>query len=1001
MYYPIIPQHIPPERRAEVNEKILFAIDSSNGSIPPVNVYNCYTGMGGLHGLRQSDYGSYHDYAEAKRESEIGQFFTPHEVCRQMVELLAPTTSEMILDMCCGMGNFFNHLPNLHNTYGFDVDPKAVAVARYLYPDAHIETCDIRQYALTQRFDVIVGNPPFNLRFDRRLSQEYYLDKAYSVLNLAGLLMLIVPCSFLQSEFWEKSRIAGVNKHFSFIGQTRLPENAFAGVGVERFATKIMVFLRASEHIEMKAYRDDDFVSTEVLRRRIAEAREMKRTQRIYLLRETNSIDKEEWEIFEYRLSKYLYELKAHARLREHLPRAEALVAKFRNQRPPECCTNEEYKRWEQNKLTTTKVLAAIRRYISRQNVVPRKEVALGKTSYGFKLKAYAPRLLDKLEHRSASIVDLVSGQVEQPVPPAVTDANARQIRAARRLIARKRRLYERQEQPFENVAADPALTEYLDRATFVNKEHEVCRFTALQKYDLNRVMQKHYALLNWQQGSGKTAAVFHRVKYLLKLGKVRNAVVLAPAIAVNMTWRPFLDINRERYRQVQSTSDLDDVPAGVFLVVSTTLLAKLKRPLMRFVKLRSRKLALVFDESDEITNPLSARTRYVLSIFRRLRYKILGTGTTTRNNIAELYSQFELLYNNSVNMICWSAECYHENKNREIECEVNPHYGQPFPARRGHVLFKSCHCPGKASVFGIEKQNQDIYNKDVLADLIAKTVITRKFKDFAGEKYKVRMHAVRPSAGEREVYRIIIEEFCRICERYYNTTGDTHKDAGLRLMRQIKLLIKACSVPHLIDGYYGDEYPSKVRRIDRLVRSIPGKVAIGCTSLAAFDLYESYMSQAFPERPLFAVRGDVPFERRQRLVAQFDATLNGILVSTQQSLSSSVNIPSCNDVILESLQWNLPRMEQYYFRFIRLDSKEKKNVHFITYEDSVEQNLMALVLTKERLNEFIKSGDVKAQSEIFEEFDVTMSVIESLLKRETDSEGKVHITWGSQRIVN
>lgn len=46
----------------------------------------------------------------------------------------------MILDMCCGMGNFFNHLPNLHNAYGFDIDGKAVAVARYLYPDAHIES---------------------------------------------------------------------------------------------------------------------------------------------------------------------------------------------------------------------------------------------------------------------------------------------------------------------------------------------------------------------------------------------------------------------------------------------------------------------------------------------------------------------------------------------------------------------------------------------------------------------------------------------------------------------------------------------------------------------------------------------------------------------------------------------------------------------------------------------------------------------------------------------
>ena len=38
-------------------------------------------------------------------------------------------------------------------------------------------------------------------------------------------------------------------------------------------------------------------------------------------------------------------------------------------------------------------------------------------------------------------------------------------------------------------------------------------------------------------------------------------------------------------------------------------------------------------------TNPTSQRTRNVLCIFRRIRYKILDTGTTTRNNIAELYS--------------------------------------------------------------------------------------------------------------------------------------------------------------------------------------------------------------------------------------------------------------------------------------------------------------------------------------------------------------------------
>lgn len=999
--YAIIPQQIPRDKRAEVNEKILFAIDSGKDLIPKESIYNCYTGIGGLHNFKQADFSSYHRYAEAKKEFEMGQFFTPHELCRSMVEVLSPTSSEMVLDMCCGMGNFFNHLPNLHNTYGFDIDGRAVTVARHLYPEAHIEKCDIQQYRPEQRFDVIIGNPPFNLKFDCKLSQEYYMDKAYDVLNPAGFLMVIVPVSFMQSEFWEKTRVANINSCFSFVGQTKLNPDAFDSMGVHNFSTKVMVFLRRSRHIEMQPYNADEFIPMEKLKDRVRKTRAMKQRIRIDLMRETNRIDREELEAFEYRLSKYMYELKAHAVLNRHIEKAEALVSKFRNQKPPENATNQQVKEWERKKLTTGKVLGIIRKYITSQHSVPRKEVALVKTSYGFKLKPYAPRLLDKVTHKAASINDLILGRAELPVPETVTERNRLQIRAAEKLIRRKQKQYEMQNLRFADMEEDVNLKEYLDRSTFINKDGEACEFTALQKHDLNLVLQKRYALLNWQQGSGKTAAVYYRARFLLKFRKVRNAIILAPAIATNMTWIPFLSVNRERFRVIRAESDLTNVPEGMFLVVSTSMLGKLRRGLVRYVKQTSRKLCLVFDESDEITNPTSQRTRNILCIFRRLKYKILDTGTTTRNNIAELYSQFELLYNNSVNMVCWSPQVYHENKEREIEEENNTDYGSPFPAFRGHVLFRACHCPGKATVFGIEKQNQDVYNKEELSELIGKMVITRKFRDFAGEKYKIQTHTVSPSDGEREVYRVIIEEFCRICELYYNSTGDAKKDAGLRLMRQIKLLIKACSVPHLIEGYSGDGIPNKTKYIEKLVRKIPGKVAVGCTSIAAFDLYENHLRKCFPDRPVFVVKGDVAFKRRQNIVTEFDSTINGILICTQQSLSSSVNIPACNQVILESLQWNIPRMEQFYFRFIRLDSKEMKDVHYVTYEDSVEQNLMALVLTKERLNEFIKTGEVKEQSEIFEEFDITMSVIDSLLVRTQDHEGKIHISWGSQRIAN
>ena len=155
-----------------------------------------------------------------------------------------------------------------------------------------------------------------------------------------------------------------------------------------------------------------------------------------------------------------------------------------------------------------------------------------------------------------------------------------------------------------------------------------------------------------------------------------------------------------------------------------------------------------------------------------------------------------------------------------------------------------------------------------------------------------------------------------------------------------------------------------------------------------------------FPNRPLFVIHGEFTFKRRQKIIREFETTDNGILVCTQQSLKSSTNIPSCDEVLLESLQWNIPRMEQFYFRFIRLDSKNKTLVHYVCYEESIEQNIIALVLTKERLNEFVKVGEIMEESEIFDEFDVSPNLIENLLKREQDKDGNFYIAWGNQRVA-
>lgn len=147
--------------------------------------------------------------------------------------------------------------------------------------------------------------------------------------------------------------------------------------------------------------------------------------------------------------------------------------------------------------LTTTKVLGIIRKYIINQYVIPRKEVALVKTNYGFKLKQYAPRLLDGIKHRSASINDLVLGRVNLPIPPDYTPKIRKQIKAAERLIGRKRRQYEIQSQVFSEMDANPDIQNYLDKATFINKEHEVCGLPTSRNKTWNLVFQKRYSLLN------------------------------------------------------------------------------------------------------------------------------------------------------------------------------------------------------------------------------------------------------------------------------------------------------------------------------------------------------------------------------------------------------------------------------------------------------------------------------------------------------------------------
>jgi type I restriction-modification system DNA methylase subunit len=102
---------IPQDQRADINEKILALIHSTDmQGITAQDVFEGYTGVGGLHGLNRNEFNNYVAFSDAKKEIENGQFFTPAAVVQEVANILTPGTNEILCDITCGAGAFFKQI---------------------------------------------------------------------------------------------------------------------------------------------------------------------------------------------------------------------------------------------------------------------------------------------------------------------------------------------------------------------------------------------------------------------------------------------------------------------------------------------------------------------------------------------------------------------------------------------------------------------------------------------------------------------------------------------------------------------------------------------------------------------------------------------------------------------------------------------------------------------------------------------------------------------------
>lgn len=1016
MKYQILDEAIPQNYRKQVNDKILQCVAAQSDTISPAQIFNAYTGVGGLHGLEFSNYPNFAQYTKHKQEIEQGQFFTPPILAKDICEIVGVKSNELVLDPTCGVGVFCNFLPVESNFFGIELDPHATQVAKWLYQDATILEGDLRYQTLPLKFDVILGNPPFNLRWcidgHNVVSQRWFLRKAAEWLKQGGVLAVIVPKSYLDDGVYFSKDIELINEHFNFIGQLDLGTKHFEYLGVKGYSVKALFLQRKSEHLQDVDF-ENIYISPNTIQTKLAERYALRaklnvsnnkvagnnnysiKNYRLNIQDELGDQTK-----FEFLSRKYIYEIKQHPHLKKHYTKVLIWKKELEQDKP----NNVDWKTWNKTRLTPKKFLSRLERIIKNQNKPTKKEkepIRLVHTKYGLKLKGRVPAKVNKFYAYN----DLVDNPELNISIPYKCDVNYSKI------IKRKQRFFKMESTSLIELAIDKEINKWLDTFTFLDKNGAKAKFNEIQKQDINKHLQRLISINNWQQGGGKTLVGYAFICYMREhYPHIRKFFITAPSLATQTTWTDFLTKHKEAFVLVNKPSDLNK--DGILVISYDCVIKKaknldnayyIKHQLKKLVKRISQKGLVVFDEVDELNSNTSIRSKAMRAIFRRLKFKLATTGTITRNNATELYPILELMTNNSLLMTNKCEYIYSHDKNGVLQEIKNLEQGQPFKAYKGFTSFKSCFNPEKTSVFGIGKHDQDIYNEKELRSLLERMVITRSFAEIAGSgKYTHIYHKVSMSAPELEVYRVILEEFGSIYRNYFASTGSSRKEAALRIIRQITLLRKACSMPQTFFEYESPLHPTKYAKIEKLVKKWSDqKVCIGCTWKDTAAYYAEMLQRLDHKRKVYLITGDLPIQKRRKLVKQFEAaTDNPILVCTQQSLKSSVNIPSCDKVILESLQWNLPKISQFYHRFIRFDSKNHTEVHFITYADSIEQNIMALLLTKEKINRFVKNRELLENEELFSEYDVDLDILNSLLERHTDQETKrSYIKWGGQKI--
>jgi SNF2 family DNA or RNA helicase len=449
------------------------------------------------------------------------------------------------------------------------------------------------------------------------------------------------------------------------------------------------------------------------------------------------------------------------------------------------------------------------------------------------------------------------------------------------------------------------ALPHQVEAINFIDKHQEIALFD--------------------EQGLGKTKVVIEALCWAMRREEIEGVLVVAP-MSLLYTWEqevvkhsfliPIVLRGSKREKRYKFMTG-----ANFYITNYEAVIAELQR-IKRFCK--SRKVAVVLDESARIKDPSTKTAQALFQLIPFSMKRIIITGTPVANKPFDLWSQFYFLDEGNL-------------------------LGSDFDG------------------FKAKFSERDPYYKEHLQEL--KAVVTnhsiRRCKDEVlelPEKKFINCY-VELSGKQLDLYNELREEL-RI--EVVSLDGDIVIDEAENILKKLLRLTQIASNPVLIDKGYIDT-PAKFVLLDNLLKEIISK---GEKAIVWTNFVENIMilKNRFSQYRPLVIYGDIPIKDRAEAVRKFqDSDKNMIMIANPAAAREGLTLTRANNAIYLDRNFNLVDYLQSQDRIHRISQTKECNIYKILAKNTIDEYIDRLVEVKQDIAGYIQGDKKVFQEESFE----------------------------------